>query len=98
MGKRHSDAAWAAAKKRCRLNEADISMAKELGMTPKSLEKNIPSPTQQWKDPVKIWVRRLYEEKFCHVLKPNNSSATRVKDTHKTHSKVEEISIDEVPF
>jgi len=32
---------WKEAKKRCRLNEADIQMAKELGLTPKSLLKNI---------------------------------------------------------
>jgi hypothetical protein len=39
-------------------------MAKELGMTPKSLMKNIPTPDQKWKAPVKWWVRDLYEEKF----------------------------------
>jgi len=39
-------------------------MAKELGMAPKSLMKNIPAPTQRWKLPVKHWVRELYEKKF----------------------------------
>jgi hypothetical protein len=39
-------------------------MAKELGMAPKSLLKNIPSPTRKWKLPVKYWVRELYEKKF----------------------------------
>lgn len=39
-------------------------MAKELGMTPKSLLKNIPSPTQQWKAPVKVWIRDLYDKKI----------------------------------
>ncbi|MBP1970479.1 pyrroloquinoline quinone (PQQ) biosynthesis protein C [Virgibacillus natechei] len=53
---------WAEAKKRCRLNQVDIQMAKELGMTPKSLLQNIPSPTQQWKAPVKVWVRDLYKK------------------------------------
>ncbi|MGM0845079.1 MAG: hypothetical protein ACQEUT_08890 [Bacillota bacterium] len=47
MAKKRSAEAWAEAKKRCRLNEADIRMAKELGMTPKGLIKNIPSPNQQ---------------------------------------------------
>ncbi|MFZ3580247.1 hypothetical protein [Virgibacillus sp. DJP39] len=60
---------WTEAKKRCRLNQADVQMAKELGMTPKSLTKNIPSPNQKWKDPVKIWIRDLYENKFGKVLK-----------------------------
>ena len=69
MGKHKNKATWAEAKKRCRLNQADIQMAKELGMTPKSLLKNIPAPTQQWKAPVKVWVRDLYEKKFGEILK-----------------------------
>jgi hypothetical protein len=67
MVKTNKDAAWAEAKKSCRLNQADIQMAKELGMTPKSLLKNIPSPSQQWKAPVKEWIRDLYESKFGHI-------------------------------
>ncbi|MCH1942756.1 hypothetical protein [Holdemania massiliensis] len=39
-------------------------MAKQLGMTPKSLIKNIPTPAQMWKLPVKEWIRSLYFEKF----------------------------------
>ena len=38
-------------------------MARELGFRPKSLIKNIPSPSQQWKAPVKDWIRSLYLEK-----------------------------------
>ncbi len=45
---------WAEAKKKCRLNEEDIRMAKGMGLNPKSLIKNIPSPREQWKQPVKI--------------------------------------------
>ncbi|WP_278841612.1 hypothetical protein [Holdemania filiformis] len=39
-------------------------MAKQLGMTPKSLIKNIPASSQSWKLPVKDWIRSLYFEKF----------------------------------
>lgn len=77
MAKKKKEEAWAEAKKRCRLNVADIRMAKELGMTPKSLIKNIPSPNQQWKAPVKIWVRDLYEGKFGKVLGSEDSSGKR---------------------
>lgn len=38
-------------------------MVKEMGLNPKSLIKNIPSPREQWKQPVKIWIREMYEEK-----------------------------------
>ncbi len=87
MAKKQNAQAWAEAKKRCRLNEADIKMAKELGMTPKSLIKNIPAPTQQWKASVKVWVRDLYETKFGSVIKtmpvrreePNNKPKQQEK-------------------
>ena len=40
MGKSNND--WAEAKRRCRLNNEDIALAKRLGMTPKTLIKTIP--------------------------------------------------------
>lgn len=52
---------WAEAKKKCRLNENDIRMAKEMGLNPKSLIKNIPNPKEQWKLPVKDWIHEMYE-------------------------------------
>ncbi|TMN21667.1 hypothetical protein [Lentibacillus cibarius] len=68
MGKSKKNTGWAEAKKRCRLNQADVRMAKDLGLKPKSLIKNIPSPQQSWKAPVKVWIRELYEDKFGKVL------------------------------
>ena len=58
------DPQWANAKKVCRLNMEDIRMAKALGMSPRSLMKNHPSPTQRWKLPVKQWIRELHEKRF----------------------------------
>jgi len=40
-----------------------VRMAKELGIGPRSLIKNIPARTQQWKSPVENWVRDLYEQR-----------------------------------
>lgn len=54
---------WAEAKKKCRLNEEDIRMAKEMGLNPKSLIKNIPNPKEQWKLPVKEWLHEMYEDR-----------------------------------
>ena len=69
MGKKPQRHTWPEAKKRCRLNQLDIEMAKRLGFGPDSLIRAIPSPQQQkWKMPVKHWVRVLYEERFGHVL------------------------------
>lgn len=54
---------WAEAKKKCRLNENDIRMAKEMRLNPKSLIKNIPNPKEQWKLPVKDWIHEMYEDR-----------------------------------
>lgn len=55
---------WSEAKRLCRLSDEELRMARELGLQPKSLIKNIPSPSQQWKAPVRDWVTSLYEQKF----------------------------------
>lgn len=34
-----------------------------MGLTPKSLIKNIPNKNEQWKAPVKAWIREMYEER-----------------------------------
>lgn len=54
---------WQEAKKRCRLGDEEIRMAKEMGLNPKSLIKNIPGPKESWKAPVKYWIRDMYEER-----------------------------------
>ena len=58
--KRRHDPDWARAKRLCRLSQNDVRMAQALGLKPRALIKNIPSPTQPWKAPVKIWIRELY--------------------------------------
>jgi hypothetical protein len=55
------DLQWAKAKQVCRLNMDDIRKAKELGMSPQALIKNVPGPSQQWKAPVKVWIQELYD-------------------------------------
>ena len=57
------DGLWAEAKRRCRLNADDVRMAKEMGLNPRSLIKNIPSKSKQWKQPVKYWIRQLYQKR-----------------------------------
>ena len=48
---------WAEAKRRCRMSDEAVLMARELGMSPRTLIKNIPSPRQRWKAPVEEWIR-----------------------------------------
>ena len=64
-------------------------------MNPRSLIKNIPSKSQQWKAPVKYWVRELYEkqqmkiaaEDFYAQLRadPGIEHVDAVNDRHRPH-------------
>ncbi len=51
-------------------------MARAIGMNPRKLIKNIPSPSQRWKAPVGEWVRELYRERYGdpHSRRPQPSS------------------------
>ncbi len=72
------DPEWAKAKKLCRLNQDDIRKAKELGLKPKALIKNIPSPTQRWKLPVKYWITELYQQRCVgKAARPERSPSRR---------------------
>ena len=73
------DRQWAEAKRRCRLNQEDIRMARELGLKPRSLIKNIPSPSQQWKLPVKQWIHELYEKKTGKIPGKKRLTAQSLK-------------------
>lgn len=54
---------WKLAKQKCRLNDEDIKIAKELGLNPKSLIKNIPNKNEQWKAPVSEWLKEIYDKR-----------------------------------
>lgn len=59
----YSDQQWKEAKTRCKLSAEDIRMAKEMGLNPKSLIKNIPNKQQAWKLPVREWLRDMWEDR-----------------------------------
>ncbi|MDY0289510.1 MAG: hypothetical protein RBR15_11860 [Sphaerochaeta sp.] len=80
----YSDKLWKEAKVRCRLNEEDIRMAKEMGLNPKSLIKNIPSKQQQWKLPVKEWLRDMWEDRQEKAAKKRlrkQAALTQIEET-----------------
>ena len=51
---------WSEAQRRCPLSDEVVRLARELRLSPRSLIKNIPSLSQQWKGPVEDWVRDIY--------------------------------------
>ena len=59
----YSEAQWQEAKKKCRLNQDDIALAKRLGLNPRSLMENIPNKSEPWKAPVKDWLHEIDEKR-----------------------------------
>ncbi len=62
--RRHSDEAWAHAKRVCRLSARHVEMAKKLGMNPKKLPGLVPSKSQPWKAPVGPFIEECYAKRF----------------------------------
>ncbi len=82
------DKQWAEAKRRCRLSVRHVKRAKEMGLNPLSLIKNIPSPQQQWKLPVRDWIDEMYEARA-------EKAARKAAHTHGSHlSHVPHSSLD----
>ena len=63
MDKKKREAEWAEAKRRCRLTDETLTMAKELGLNPRSLLRNIPAKSEPWKAPVAVWIRVLHRKR-----------------------------------
>lgn len=55
----YSEQQWQEAKRRCRLSDEDIQLARRLGLNPRSLIKNIPSKFEPWKAPVSEWLHEI---------------------------------------
>lgn len=60
---------WDEAKKKCRIGEEEIRLAKEMGLNPKSLIKNIPNKQEMWKAPVRDWIRDMYDKRQSKSLR-----------------------------
>ena len=78
--KNKRDIEWMEAKKKCRLNTETAQMAKELGLNPKSLIKNIPNKSQSWKKPVYLWIREMYQERKNDNKKISEKTGKRNED------------------
>lgn len=73
--KQKRQAEWDEARRRCRLSDAGLAMAKELGIGPRALIKNIPNAGQHWKAPVEEWVRELHAKRFGARARGNGTAA-----------------------
>lgn len=50
-------------------------------MNPRSLIKNIPSKSQQWKAPVKYWIRDLYNKQQTKIAARRASKLNKASPT-----------------
>lgn len=55
---------WVEARRRFRLSDAHVQMARELGMNPKQLGKVDNHDQERWKAPLPEFIERLYEKRF----------------------------------
>ncbi|MCB2312789.1 hypothetical protein LGL55_16170 [Clostridium tagluense] len=51
-----------------------------MGLNPRSLIKNIPNKSKQWKAPVSVWVQDMYEEKQAKANKKKVMKEKNDKD------------------
>lgn len=70
---------WDEAKRKCRLGDEEIRMAREMGLNPKSLIKNIPNKKEMWKAPVKDGIHDMYEDR----QRRSEQEAKRKKQNHR---------------
>jgi hypothetical protein len=92
---------WMDAKRRCRMSDEALAMAKELGIGPLALIKNVPSPSQSWKAPVEDWVRELHAKRFGNRRSqqpsaPGSPSASTVSDAQETPPTPDSSRINEI--
>lgn len=75
----YSEQMWQNAKKKCRLNDADIALAKRLGLNPRSLIKNIPSKSEPWKAPISVWLHEMDAKQQKRRSSIRNAEADRIQ-------------------
>ena len=62
-----------------------VRMAEEVGLNPRDLMKNIPSPSQPWKAPVGVWIREMYRKRQEKAaMKVRRADAAGVSDSEYT--------------
>jgi hypothetical protein len=44
-------------------------MAREMGLNPRNLIKNIPNKSEPWKAPVAVWIREIYQKRQEKALR-----------------------------
>ena len=79
MANKKREEEWKEAKKKCKVGDETIRMAKELGINPRTMIKNIPSKAEKWKAPVDVWIREMYDKVKEKSAKKAKAKAKRLR-------------------
>jgi len=79
MANKKREDEWKEVKKKCKVGDETIRMAKELGINPKTMIKNIPSKAEKWKAPVDVWIREMYDKVKEKSAKKAKAKAKRLR-------------------
>ena len=79
MANKKREDEWKEVKKRCKVGDETVRMAKELGINPKTMIKNIPSKAEKWKAPVDVWIREMYDKIKEKSAKKAKAKAKRLR-------------------
>lgn len=77
MDRKKREAESAEAKRRCRLADGTLALAKDLGLNPRSLIKNVPSRSEPWKAPVAAWIRELHRKRQQQAARRRRAAQAR---------------------
>ena len=79
MANKKREEEWKEVKKKCRVGDETVRMAKELGINPRTMIKNIPNKAEKWKAPVDVWIRDMYEKVKEKSAKKAKAKAKRLR-------------------
>ena len=71
---------WIEARKKYRLTNAQIQMARELGLNPKKFGKLSNTKQQRWKLPLDLFIEELYFKRFKKELPENVKSIEQMAE------------------
>jgi topoisomerase IA-like protein len=78
----HKFQPWIDARKRFRLTDAQIQMARELGLSPKRFGSYADRKQQPWKLPLAEFIETLYEDRFKKLCPDEIKSMEQIASEH----------------
>jgi len=79
MANKKREEEWKEVKKKCKVGDETIRMAKEMGKNPRTMIKNIPNKAEKWKAPVDVWIREMYDKIKEKSAKKAKAKAKRLR-------------------